>query len=199
MCWTTLVACREPRCGTMESRVEPAEPRKRRLLPRVHRDRLRIELGDPEIRLSTCGLEAPAGVYFAGLAFTLRDLTQIALGRAVVVLAILMGAALSVVVAPRYALASGAAFLLSEMCDFAVYTPLERRGWMLAVVASNAVGVVVDSVLFLWLAFGSLELLVGQIVGKGWMTVLAVVALLPLRHRCGVRLADEEVGSPWMS
>ena len=129
------------------------------------------------------GLEAPAGVYFAGLAFTLRDLTQRTLGRRVVVAAIVCGAALSVIVAPRFALASGTAFLLSELCDFAVYTPLERRRWVLAVAASNTAGVVVDSVVFLLLAFGSLDFLAGQVVGKSWMTLLAVAVLAPVRHR----------------
>lgn len=133
------------------------------------------------------GLKAPAGVYFAGLAFTLRDLTQRMLGRAAVVAAILVGAALSAVVAPRYALASGAAFLLSELADFSVYTPLEERGWIRAVAASNVVGLLVDSVVFLWLAFGSLEFLGGQVVGKVWMTALAVAVLFPLRGMPGGR------------
>lgn len=128
------------------------------------------------------GLEAPAGVYFAGLAFTLRDLTQRALGRSTVVFAIVGGAALSVAVAPPFALASGTAFLLSELCDFAVYTPLERRRLMLAVAASNVVGTVVDSVVFLLLAFGSLDFLAGQVVGKTWMTLLTVALLFPFRH-----------------
>ena len=38
-----------------------------------------------------------------------------------------------------------------------------------AVVASSAVGLVVDSIVFLWLAFGSLDFLAGQVVGKAWM------------------------------
>lgn len=136
------------------------------------------------------GLRAPAGVYFAGLAFTLRDLTQRALGRSAVVAAIVAGAGLSVLVAPRYAVASGAAFLLSELCDFAIYTPLEQRGWMRAVAASNAVGLVVDSIVFLWLAFGSLAFLSGQVVGKTWMTLLAIAVLLPLRSRERSHLAN---------
>ncbi len=70
------------------------------------------------------GLMAPAGVYFAGLAFTLRDLTQESLGRRWTVVAILAGAVLSAVVSPTFALASGTAFLFSELADFAVYTPL---------------------------------------------------------------------------
>jgi uncharacterized PurR-regulated membrane protein YhhQ (DUF165 family) len=129
------------------------------------------------------GLLAPAGVYFAGLAFTLRDLTQETLGRRWVAVAILAGAALSALVSPRFALASGVAFLVSEFADFAVYTPLRERNWLGAVAVSNVVGLVLDSVLFLWLAFGSLAFLPGQIVGKTWMTALAVGALALWRSR----------------
>ena len=128
------------------------------------------------------GLQAPAGVYFAGLAFTLRDLTQDSLGRGWVVAAIVAGAALSALVSPEFALASGLAFLFSESADFLVYTPLRERGWIRAVTASNIVGLVVDSALFLWLAFNSLEFLPGQIVGKAWMTTLAVAVLWAWRR-----------------
>lgn len=129
------------------------------------------------------GLSAPAGVYFAGLAFTFRDLTQERLGRYWTLAAIVVGALLSAVLSPALAIASGVAFLLSELADFSVYTPLRRRRWLIAVVASNTVGFVVDSAIFLTLAFGSLEFLTGQVAGKGYMTALAVVVLYPARHR----------------
>ncbi|MGE3909453.1 MAG: VUT family protein [Chloroflexota bacterium] len=129
------------------------------------------------------GLVAPAGVYFAGLAFTLRDLVQDRLGRTWTVAAIVAGAAVSGLVSPQLALASGLAFLVSELADFAVYTPLRQRNWLLAVGLSNTVGLVADSVLFLALAFGSLDFLPGQIVGKGWMTLLAVGLLWTVRRR----------------
>ena len=137
------------------------------------------------------GKEAPAGVYFAGLAFTLRDLTQNTLGRGAVVAAIVIGAVLSYVIASSgtipgghvpLALASGVAFLVSELADFAVYTPLLERGWLRAVAASNVVGFLFDSVLFLWLAFGSLDFLPGQLIGKAWMTAAFVLLLVPLRR-----------------
>src|SRR5215218_3036394 len=70
------------------------------------------------------GLVAPAGVYFAGLAFTLRDLTQESLGRPWTVGAILVGAAISALISPQFAIASGLAFLVSETADYLVYTPL---------------------------------------------------------------------------
>jgi uncharacterized PurR-regulated membrane protein YhhQ (DUF165 family) len=56
-------------------------------------------------------------------------------------------------------------------------------------VASNLVGSVVDTLLFLWLAgFGLAPLVVaGQLVGKAWVTVavvvLVVIARAVLRHR----------------
>jgi uncharacterized PurR-regulated membrane protein YhhQ (DUF165 family) len=138
------------------------------------------------------GLLAPAGVYFAGLAFTLRDFTHEALGRRVVLLAILVGAACSAFVAPRFALASAVAFLVSELADFAVYTPLRHRNWLGAVALSNTVGLAVDSLLFLGLAFGSFAFLPGQIVGKAWMTALAV-AVLWLWRQWAPGLAGAEV------
>lgn len=123
------------------------------------------------------GLLAPAGVYFAGLAFTFRDLTQDSLGRRWTYGAILIGAGLSGFLSGPLALASGVAFLVSETLDLLVYTPLRARRWLTAVAASNVVGLAVDSALFLWLAFGSLDFLLGQIVGKAWVTALAVFVL----------------------
>lgn len=125
------------------------------------------------------GLMAPAGVFAAGLALTFRDVVQVTLGRVAVIAAILIGASLSYLVSPAFAVASGVAFLVSELADFAVYTPLERRSFLGAVALSNTVGAVIDSMLFLWLAFGSLEFLPGQVVGKTWAT-LAVLPLLVL-------------------
>ena len=129
------------------------------------------------------GLMAPAGVYFAGLTFTLRDLVHEHAGRRWALAAVLLGAALSAALSGPLALASGAAFLVSELADLAVYTPLRRRSWLGAVTASNVVGLAVDSALFLWLAFGSLDFLAGQIVGKAWMTMAAVVLLAMFRRR----------------
>jgi uncharacterized PurR-regulated membrane protein YhhQ (DUF165 family) len=40
----------------------------------------------------------------------------------------------------------------SEAVDLIVYTPLERRSWPAAVAASNTVGAVVDTLLFLTIA-----------------------------------------------
>ncbi len=130
------------------------------------------------------GVMAPSGVLMIGLALVLRDLVQRRLGARWAVAAILLGAALSALVAPpALVLASATAFLLSEAADMAVYTPLQKRGLVLAVAASSAVGLVVDSVLFLWLAFGSLDFLAGQVLGKAWMVLLALPLIAWVRRR----------------
>lgn len=136
------------------------------------------------------GLSAPAGVYFVGLAFTLRDLVHRALGRLVVVFCILAGAVLSYLLEANVTIpggvialagASAIAFLVSESADMAVYEPIRKRGWIPAVLASNVAGILIDSALFLWLAFGSLSFFWGQVVGKAWMTLVALPVIWALR------------------
>jgi uncharacterized PurR-regulated membrane protein YhhQ (DUF165 family) len=139
------------------------------------------------------GLEAPAAVFFAGLAFTFRDLTHERVGRNWTIVAILVGAVVSGLLSPALALASGSAFLLSEFADFAVYAPLRERRWLLAVGLSNIVGFIVDSVVFLRLAFGSFDFLLGQLVGKGYMTLLAVAVLYPVRWRFRPRAPETDL------
>jgi uncharacterized PurR-regulated membrane protein YhhQ (DUF165 family) len=131
------------------------------------------------------GLMAPAGVYFAGLAFSMRDAVRETLGRTGVIIAIAVGAGLSYLMedAQTFAVASGVAFAFSETADALVYEPLRSRSWLAAVSLSNTVGVVVDSALFLWLAFGSLAFIEGQIVAKLYMTGAAVLAIAAWRAR----------------
>jgi uncharacterized PurR-regulated membrane protein YhhQ (DUF165 family) len=130
------------------------------------------------------GLMAPSGVLMISLALVLRDLVQRRLGPAWSVNAVIAGAALSAFLAPPdLVIASAVAFLFSELADFLVYTPLQERRFVLAVVASGAVGLVVDSVLFLYLAFGSLDFLAGQVVGKALMIVVSIPFVYWLRMR----------------
>ena len=134
-------------------------------------------------------LMAPSGVLMIGIALVLRDLVQRRLGVGYSAGAVVAGAVLSAAVAPpSLVLASGVAFLISEFADLAVYTPLARRRLVAAVVASSLVGLVVDSIIFLWLAFGSLQFLSGQIVGKSWMVLLSIPFVHVLRQR------DERLG-----
>ena len=129
------------------------------------------------------GLLAPSGVLTVGAALVLRDVVQRCLGLIWGLLAIAIGTLLSALVAPNaLVLASGCAFALSELVDFAVYTPLQRRQLTMAVVASSVVGLVVDSVVFLGLAFGSLDFLPGQVVGKLWAVLIAIPLIGLLRR-----------------
>jgi len=129
------------------------------------------------------GYRAPSGVLWIGVAFTLRDVVQSTLGKRATLGAIALGTVLSYAVAPSLAFASGAAFLVSELLDFVVYTPIVDRGRVvLAVGLSNSVGLLVDTFVFLQLAFHSLEFWQGQVIGKGWMTLLALLLVIPARR-----------------
>lgn len=132
------------------------------------------------------GLLAPSGVLMVGLALVLRDMVQRRLGIGWAGAAVLGGAAISALLAPpALVVASAAAFLVSEAADLAVYTPLQRRGLVLAVALSSVVGLLLDSVVFLLLAFGSLDFLAGQVVGKLWMVLAALPLVAWLRRRDG--------------
>lgn len=133
------------------------------------------------------GLAAPAGVYFAGLALALRDAARERAGRAVTLAAMAAGVALSYWLADSVlALASAAAFAVAEGLDYFVYERLRKRDLMLALGVSNLLGLVADSLAFLWLAFGSLQFLPGQLFGKAWVTLLAIVAMTVYRRRKAV-------------
>ena len=132
------------------------------------------------------GLYAPAGVFFAGFTFTFRNLTQQGLGRRWGFLAIAVGAVLSYLVTDKtipgavlpLAVASGVSFALSESADALVWTKLrERQWWSRAMGLGDFAGQVLDSAVFLLLALGSLELLLGQIVGKQWTIWPAMIGM----------------------
>ena len=130
------------------------------------------------------GLMAPSGVLMIGLALVLRDMVQEQLGWRWSIGAIVGGALLSGIVAPAsLVLASAVAFLISESADMAVYTPLQNRKLWLAVLASGIVGAFVDSGIFLYLAFGSIDHITGNVVGKILMSLLAVPVILIMKRR----------------
>jgi uncharacterized PurR-regulated membrane protein YhhQ (DUF165 family) len=130
------------------------------------------------------GLAATAGTMFAGATFVLRDVVQETAGKKAALAALAVGCGISAFMAtPALALASVAAFGLAELLDMGVYTKLRKRGWVRAAAASNMVGAVVDTVVFLsvagfpltWMSAG------GQLVGKGWATVVVVAPVLAAR------------------
>ena len=86
-----------------------------------------------------------------------------------------------VLASPRIALASGTAFIVSQMLDIAVFDRLRKKGWWQPPLFSSAVGSAVDTALFFALAFYA--------TGVPWVTlaigdygvklVIALVMLLP--------------------
>lgn len=124
------------------------------------------------------GLMAPSGVLMIGIALVLRDWVHELAGWKAATLAVVVGAALSLWVShPALAVASASAFLLAELADLAVYARLRKRSRPGAVMASQIVGAFLDSALFVWLAFGSLEFSMGTALGKVYAGALVAAAL----------------------
>jgi uncharacterized PurR-regulated membrane protein YhhQ (DUF165 family) len=124
------------------------------------------------------GLMAPSGTYAASLVLVLRDLLQRAAGRAWSLIVIVPGVVITAFMSPQLALASGTAFALSELADFAVYTPLQRRGLGWAVLLSATVGNLVDSTVFLALAGIPFAIAwPGLVVGKAWAILAATFVI----------------------
>lgn len=128
------------------------------------------------------GLMAPSGVLMIGLALVLRDALHEAAGWKWATCAVLAGAVLSLLFSPpSIALASAIAFGVAEIADMLIYTPLRKRGRAMAVAASGVIGSVVDSVLFVLIAFGSVEFAAGTAIAK--MYASAAVALFLYARR----------------
>jgi uncharacterized PurR-regulated membrane protein YhhQ (DUF165 family) len=129
------------------------------------------------------GLMAPTGVLMIGAALVLRDWLHEMGGARLAIAAVIFGALLSLLVSPpALAVASAVAFLIAELCDTAVYTPLRKRWPAWAVLASGAVGAAVDSMIFVWMAFGSLEFSAGTTLAKVYAS-LAVACWIAWRSR----------------
>ena len=107
--------------------------------------------------------------------------------------AIIIGAALSALFSePSLVLASVMAFFFSELADLVVYTPMRKKWPAWAIMASGLVGSMVDSAIFLSLAFGSIEFIFGQVLGKFWMS-LAVALLIGYLHSRRAKAVQDEI------
>ncbi|ASZ75313.1 hypothetical protein PBI_MANGETHE_53 [Mycobacterium phage Mangethe] len=132
------------------------------------------------------GQAATAGTFAAGFALAARDVVQDQLGKRWMLALLAAAALLSYLVAdPHIATASAVAFLVSELLDFAVYSPLRARArrfgdwrWTSAVLASGAVGAIADTVVFVGIAFGVATVsvaMLGQLIGKAYATAAYAV------------------------
>lgn len=137
------------------------------------------------------GLIATAGTYFAGMTFILRDSLQDVAGKRWTVAVIAAGAGLSFLVSdPFIALASAVAFGLSELADLAVYTPLRKRGYVRASIASNIVGAIIDTIVFLTIAGFPLTAFWGQMSGKLLVTAGVMFLIILFRTRRAIITAQ---------
>jgi len=132
------------------------------------------------IRVWPTDLLAPAGVYVVGLAFLLRDTIQRLAGQWLALALIAVGTGLTFLfVDHRLAGASAAAFAVSEVLGLAIFLTLGGNvgGPVIlggAVVAASLVAAAIDSVLFLWIAFGNLAFFEGQFIAKIMVVALAI-------------------------
>lgn len=112
------------------------------------------------------GYQAPSGVLMIGVALAARDLVQEKTNRTTVMAAIIAGIIISFFVNKDVATASAIAFAVSELCDFFAYNKIKQCSVALAVAVSGIIGGIIDSLLFLQIAFGSTQFWQGQIIGK---------------------------------
>ncbi|WP_338061097.1 VUT family protein [Lentzea albidocapillata] len=120
------------------------------------------------------------------MTLTLRDLLHETLGTPGVLAGVAAGAGLSWLLAtPQIAVASAVAFAVSETLDSVLYAVLRRGSRLRAVLGSNLLGMIVDSLLFVPLAFGSFAAVPGQVAGKTAATVVTLPLLwVASRSRC---------------
>lgn len=128
------------------------------------------------------------GAFTYPVAFLVTDLTNRAAGpvdaRRVAWAGFGLAVVLSLVLAPwRIALASGAAFIVSQILDIAVFNRWRQQSWWKAPFIGSVVASVVDTLLFFFLAFAGTEidwlmLGAGDLSAK-WL--MAAVLLAPYR------------------
>jgi hypothetical protein len=141
------------------------------------------------IRVWPTHLYAPAGVYVVGLAFLLRDTTQRLGSNLLALAAIIAGTGLTFLfVDERLAGASAAAFVTSEVVGLALFLGLRgNTGGPVAlgsaVVVASLAAAALDSLIFLWIAFGDLGFWQGQFVAKISVLALAVPFILAARRQ----------------
>ena len=130
------------------------------------------------------GLAVPAGVFALAPIFSLRDEIHEQSGRRGAYILIAIASVLSWGLAlltdsgllSRVTLASVLAFAINESLDTEIYHRLRGRSKLLAVLGSNSVSSLVDSVLFIWIVFGPLfGLMLGQYIVK--MVIASLVGL----------------------
>lgn len=128
------------------------------------------------------------GAFTYPIAFLVTDLTNRAIGpraaRRVVWVGFAIAVAVSLGLAPwRIALASGSAFIVSQLLDISVFNRLRTKSWWQAPLLGSVVASVIDTAVFFFLAFAGTDLdwrmLAAGDLGIKWL--MALVLLAPYR------------------
>ncbi|WP_339325389.1 queuosine precursor transporter [Pararhodospirillum photometricum] len=143
------------------------------------------------------------GAFTYPAAFLVTDLTNRLVGPRMARGVAMVGFALAVVLSlwladPRIAVASGSAFLCSQLLDITVFNRLRQRVWWLPPLVASTVASVLDTTVFFSLAFAGTGLpwltwALGDLAVKLAFAVLlvapfrAVVSLAETRRLAGVR------------
>ncbi|MBC7938665.1 MAG: queuosine precursor transporter [Chitinophagaceae bacterium] len=135
------------------------------------------------------------GAFSYPLVFLVNDLTNRALGpqaaRRVAWVGFAVAVAVSLALAPwRIALASGAAFIVSQLLDVAVFNRWRRLAWWKAPLFGSLVASVIDTAVFFFLAFAGsdmnwLQLTAGDLAVKALMAALLLAPYRALLPRLG--------------
>lgn len=122
------------------------------------------------------------------VSYFVTDLTNRRFGPAAARKVVYIGFALAVLASiwlasPRIAIASGTAFLVSQLMDVAIFNRLRRRAWWQPPLVSSVLGSFVDTALFFALAFaGTAMPWVTLAIGDYGVKVgIALMLLLPWR------------------
>lgn len=138
------------------------------------------------------------GAFTYPFAFLVTDLTNRALGpsraRLVVYRGFALAVALSLVLStPRIAIASGAAFLIGQLLDVAIFDRLRRAAWWRAPLVSSSLASLLDSVLFFSLAFAATGLPWAKWAAGDYGVKLAAAVFLLLPFRLLMSRAEATV------
>jgi uncharacterized PurR-regulated membrane protein YhhQ (DUF165 family) len=130
------------------------------------------------------GLTFPAGAIAIGLTFSTRDFVQERYGKYGCWTWMLVAVVITLAFNRQLAIASASAFVISEFCDWAIYSycggNIEKR-----LILSNLVSTPVDSVIFVLLAFGpAWPAIWGQTIVK----MLSSMMVLPLLKNGRIRI-----------
>lgn len=135
------------------------------------------------------GLIVPAGVFMVAPIFTLRDDIHKKYGAKTILILIFVASIISYIISVlssnqllgKITIASVVAFLVSEYADTIIFHITRKQMWMQRVIKSNLVSALLDSLIFIWIAFGFvLPLILGQYIVK---MIISVVVGLILRKR----------------